>query len=252
MVREKTALVLSAGGMFGAYQAGAWKALAARFRPDVVVGASVGALNGWAIAGGAQPEALIREWLDPELRSCARLRLTWKGALDWRSLETRIQRLWSACQPQTGIGVVAVDLLRLRPRLFRNQEIGWRHLMASCAVLSGYPQVSIDGRLYSDGGLLEALPLWAAAEMGASKVIAVNALPQMPSLMVRTALRAIRALARHRAAPHDLEVLTIAPHQPLGSLRQAIFWDREAIQRWIEQGQRDAHSRLAAKMPEKV
>ncbi|MBM3775954.1 MAG: hypothetical protein FJW37_12460 [Acidobacteria bacterium] len=53
------ALVLSAGGMFGAYQAGAWRALEGRFRPDLVVGASVGALNGWAIAGGCAPEELV-------------------------------------------------------------------------------------------------------------------------------------------------------------------------------------------------
>ena len=45
-----TALVLSAGGMFGAYQAGAWKALAPELSPDLVVGTSAGSLNGWAIA----------------------------------------------------------------------------------------------------------------------------------------------------------------------------------------------------------
>ena len=40
-----TALVLSAGGMYGAYQAGAWKAIADIFQPDLVVGASIGAIN---------------------------------------------------------------------------------------------------------------------------------------------------------------------------------------------------------------
>src|SRR2546427_8151414 len=41
----KTALVLSGGGMFGAYQAGVWKALSHELSPDIVVGASVGALD---------------------------------------------------------------------------------------------------------------------------------------------------------------------------------------------------------------
>ena len=41
-----TALVLSAGGMYGAYQAGAWRVLAERFQPDLIVGASIGAVNG--------------------------------------------------------------------------------------------------------------------------------------------------------------------------------------------------------------
>ena len=62
---SKTALVLSAGGMFGAYQAGAWRELSACFQPDMVVGTSVGALNGWVIAGGCPPEELIRFWADP-------------------------------------------------------------------------------------------------------------------------------------------------------------------------------------------
>src|SRR5437667_282201 len=57
-MKTRTALVLSGGGMFGAWQAGAWKALASRFQPDLVVGASVGSLNGYAIAGGASGQAL--------------------------------------------------------------------------------------------------------------------------------------------------------------------------------------------------
>ena len=50
-VKPKTAVVLSAGGNYGAYQAGAWEVLAPIVEPDIVVGASVGSLNGWAIAG---------------------------------------------------------------------------------------------------------------------------------------------------------------------------------------------------------
>src|SRR5579863_4150304 len=74
MGEVKTALVLSAGGMFGAYQAGAWEALADGLRPDIVVGASVGAFNGIAIAAGCPPEQLRKRWLDPE-QSGAALRL---------------------------------------------------------------------------------------------------------------------------------------------------------------------------------
>src|ERR1039457_6584211 len=56
------ALVLSAGGMFGAYQAGVWNVLSRRFQPDLVVGTSAGALNGWAIAGGCPPAELVDMW----------------------------------------------------------------------------------------------------------------------------------------------------------------------------------------------
>src|SRR5215831_18093494 len=62
---SKTALVLSAGGMFGAYQAGAYQALADYTDFDMVVGVSVGALNGFAIASGCRPAELIERWRDP-------------------------------------------------------------------------------------------------------------------------------------------------------------------------------------------
>src|SRR5262249_36148628 len=60
----EAALVLSAGGMFGAYQAGAWSVLVDVFQPDLIVGASIGSINGWLIAGGCPPQELIDSWLD--------------------------------------------------------------------------------------------------------------------------------------------------------------------------------------------
>jgi len=45
--------------MFGAYQAGAWKVLSEQIEIDLVVGASVGAVNGWSIAGGCSADELI-------------------------------------------------------------------------------------------------------------------------------------------------------------------------------------------------
>lgn len=179
----KNALVLSAGGMFGAYQAGAWKGLAGRFRPDVVIGASVGALNGWAIAGGAAPEQLIAQWLDPGCARLARIRLPgapWRGIFDPAPLAERTEALWKAYRPRVEVGVVAVELGRFRPRLFRNAEITWRHLAASCAVLMCYPQVRIDSSWFTDGGLLGALPLWAAVALGAERIVAVNVLERGP------------------------------------------------------------------------
>ena len=51
----KTALVLSGGGSRGAYQVGCWKALnELGFTFDMVVGVSVGALNGGMVAQGEQ------------------------------------------------------------------------------------------------------------------------------------------------------------------------------------------------------
>jgi predicted acylesterase/phospholipase RssA len=238
----KTALALSAGGMFGAYQAGAWRALAGRFDPEIVVGASAGALNAWAIASDADPQALADEWLAPQLAQLARWRLQapWRGVFDASPLAELIQSLTSRYTPHRELGIVAVELPRLRPRLFRYPEIGWRHLVASCAVLFGYEQVRIGGAWYTDGGLLGALPLWAAAEMGAGRVLGINALPFMPSRAVRWGVRVIRALGRPPQAPPGMETRVISPSRPMGPLRDALFWRREAVERWIALGEEDA------------
>ncbi|MEK7409099.1 MAG: patatin-like phospholipase family protein [Acidobacteriota bacterium] len=242
--QHKKALVLSAGGMFGAYQAGAWKFLAGRFQPDVVIGASVGAVNGWAIAGGCSPEELIRDWRDPACAALTRLRLLrtpWRGFLDGDRLHARLREVWASFTPRVEVGVVAVELPRLRPRLFRNHEIGWEHLAASGALPFCYPQVRMNGVTYTDGGLLGALPLWAAAAMGATEVLAIHLLPQPLSRTLRALVRAVRAFApRLPAVPESLNLRTIAPARPLGSLRDSFTWRPDTIERWIDQGYRDA------------
>jgi predicted acylesterase/phospholipase RssA len=103
----------------------------------------------------------------------------------------------------------------------------------------------VDGRLYVDGGLLNVLPLWAASEMGAARAVVVNALPRMPSWTVRTIARAVRSISPRAPDAGDMEVLTIAPHTPLGSLWESMRWDRDAARRWIERGAEDARRAVA-------
>src|SRR5579884_2102390 len=67
--RRRLAAVLSGGGMMGAFQAGVVDSLAARaVRPDLVVGTSIGALNGafWAFHPGPEVgeslDGIWRKW----------------------------------------------------------------------------------------------------------------------------------------------------------------------------------------------
>lgn len=238
---EVTALMLSAGGMFGAYQAGVWKALARDFRLDLVVGASIGALNGWAIAGGCDPDELERYWLDER----SRLRLAFPrsfrhGVLDSASFDRRVRELFEAFRPRIRYAVVLTDLFKLRPQVFEG-EVSWQHLAASCALLGCFEQRRIGGRIYSDGGLLSVLPVWAAEELGATRIIAVNALPQMPSAAVRTLVGGLRRISGFRPGlTGPPGTIRIEPRAPLGSATDLLRWNREKVARWIEQGERDA------------
>jgi NTE family protein len=212
--------------MFAAWEAGVWKSLSGRFRPDLIVGASAGAWNGWAIAGGCSAEELILEWMDS---ATARI-----GLFRAEALHQRARELFLRYQSRIPFGLTVVEVPRLRARLVRGSEITWRHLAATCAIPFGFPPVRIQDRRYVDGGLLGALPLWAAEEMGATRAIAVNALTTLPFRMLHKAMRGRRASAA-------LEIIRIEPSTKLGSLRDAVRWSRANVERWIEQGERDAN-----------
>src|ERR1700691_4980243 len=214
--------------MFGAWQAGAWRSLASRFKPDLVVGASIGSLNGYAIAAGWSAVDLCHWWLQPGVASFRNLPKIVRGLIDARPLEIEY-------------GVVLVDLLRMKPRTVSGPAILPEHLLASCAVPVAYLPQRIDGRWYVDGGLLNPLPVWAAVELGATRIVALNALPEIPSALLRPFVKGFRAVFGHNPPlPPDVELRTLTPRRTLGSMHGALVWKRDNIARWIEQGAADA------------
>src|SRR5271165_1897434 len=217
---SKTALVLSAGGMFGAYQAGVWSVLADCCEPDLIVGASIGAVNGWIIAGGASPAELIDRWLT--LDCAARYRFQAPkalhgGVLDSRPLRAMIDEVFAAYRPRVEYALVTTEIARLRPRIFRGPDITAEVLNATTAIPWLFDQVRVDRTLHSDGGVLTPLPIWAAAELGADRIVAVNALALLPGLIPKVFVRVVRSVARFQPSePAGLEVIRIQPEGVLG------------------------------------
>ncbi len=241
-VAGKTALVLSAGGVFGAYQVGVWKALSRWFEPDLVVGASIGSINGWLIAGGCPPDELEQLWLEAgqHLRIHGRAPRRWsQGFLDMSAVDPVLAEVYGRFSPRTEYAAVITDVRRARPRIVGGREMTLRHLQASCAVPLALDLQRLDGRWYADGGLLSAVPLWAAAELGATRIIAVNCQPPAP-LPWRMVIRAGRAMSRFRTGPlAGVEVATITPARPLGSFLDLLRYRRERVAAWIGEGERD-------------
>jgi NTE family protein len=220
----KLALVFSGGGLFGAWQAGVWAGIESRVRPDLVVGASVGALNGYSVACGATGERLCAMWRDRELTK-------------FSSLPKNIRFLMSQHRPGTDFAVAVTDLLRMKPLVFQNDEITWRHMAASCAIPGVLKQYWIDGKLCSDGGLLNPLPVWAAVELGASHIIAVHALPQIPGWWLKPVVKGFRKVAGHHpATPQQVYLDVIMPPGPLGGVSDAVRWKKKNIERWLHEG----------------
>jgi NTE family protein len=138
------------------------------------------------------------------------------------------------------VAITMVEVPRLQLTYVTGDRITAAHLRASCAIPLGYPPVKIGGKYYVDGGLLGPVPLWAAAEMGATSAVVINALQFMPSLMLRATVGALRAVAAPKTRFPNIEVKSIAPSEPLGTVRDALFWKEENVRRWIALGERDA------------
>src|SRR5450759_2213571 len=105
-----TALVLSAGGLWAAWEVGAWSVLRERFRPDLIVGASAGAWNGWAIAGGCTPLELARLWLDPATGEVMRFGPHATGFLRGEPLRAKARELFERFSPRVPFALTTVEI----------------------------------------------------------------------------------------------------------------------------------------------
>jgi len=220
-----TALVLSAGGMWTAWEVGAWSVLREELHPDIVVGASAGAWNGFAITGGASPDDLRREWMDPGMEHVFRDRPA--------RMYEKAQELYARYPSRAPFALTIVEVPSLRSRIVREHEITWRHLAATGAIPCVFPPMKLDGRRYVDGGLRAGLPLWAAEELGATRAIALNVL-NTPGF------RFLHRVAMGKHASKKLDVIRIEPSERLGTLWDAVMWNPKNVERWIALGERDA------------
>jgi predicted acylesterase/phospholipase RssA len=243
---KRVALALSSGGMFGGYQAGVWKELETLIRPDAVLGASIGSLNGWAIAGGASADELRDWWLrfGDAHKLALRFPKGWlTGIVDSGRILAQIEALHRAYPRQIDFGVVLTELPRFRPRLFVNDQVDWRHLAASCAVIGVLPMHRFDKRIYADGGLLDPRPLSGFSHFNIDVVIGVNVLPIRPRSAYGAMIKSLQWVTRY--APRvNVSIVEVGPEQFLGGLGDAVRFKRENFDRWFEQGREAMRKQL--------
>ncbi len=169
----KVAVVLSGGGNRGVVQVGMLRALVeAGVRPDVVVGTSVGSLNGAALARDPSPAGI--DELEAVWLTLSRERLFGDGRLTraWR-LASRASHLFASeglaevidsfgveefAELAAPLRVVACDLTTGAEAVFTSGPLK-PALLASCALPGVYPPVEHDGRLLVDGGVVNNVPV---------------------------------------------------------------------------------------------
>ncbi|MFN2389676.1 MAG: patatin-like phospholipase family protein [Actinomycetota bacterium] len=190
--KDRVAFVLSGGGPLGALQVGALRALIERgVQPELAVGSSVGALNGAFLAfdptldGVAELERHWRAFRDGDLFPGGRFRVPWarmlrRGSAVFensglrRMIESGLGRDLRFEDARLPLGVVATDIETGVERLFSSGPLT-DPLLASAAMPGIFPPVAIEGRVYTDGGVANNVPLAPAIAMGAKTLYVMNA-----------------------------------------------------------------------------
>jgi NTE family protein len=223
---RELAFVLGGGGVLGAHEVGMLRALAERdIKPDVVLGTSVGAVNGAFFAA------------DPTLGGVERLTELWcESAWSERSPGATFRRLSTLARSGTHLESLSEMRARLQGMLpaqrVEDLEVPFQCVaasieraaehwfdrgpladvvLASCAVPGILPPVPIDGEHFIDGGIVNSIPVSRAVALGARKiyVLQVGRLEQSlkpPRRPWEVGLVAFEVARRHRFA-HDLHSL---------------------------------------------
>lgn len=185
----RTAFVLGGGGMFGAAEVGMLRALLERdIAPDLVLGTSVGALNGVAVAAS------------PDLGAVARLTEAWTS-LSARDVfgssvvgqlgnlvrhgthlhaDDGLRRLVADAADGARIEDLAVPF-QCVSACIETASAHWftsgpivDAVLASCAVPGLLPPACVDGRHFFDGGLVASVPVGRALELGAERIFVLH------------------------------------------------------------------------------
>jgi NTE family protein len=242
MGNARTAFVLSGGASLGAVQAGMLRALYERgVRPDLIVGTSVGALNGAFIASRPPTAATALElaevWRGVGSGNVFPLNpltgfLGFFGASDHlvsdhglRKLVADHLELGALEDSRIPLHVIATDLLSGRElRLSRGNAL--EAVMASAAIPGVFPAVEWKGRRLIDGGVANNTPIIDAIELGADRIYVLptgNAcdLPEAPGGAVAMLLHAMSLLVMRRllleieALRDRAELIVLPPPCPL-------------------------------------
>ena len=180
----KTAFVLGGGGVLGAHEVGMLRALAeAGVIPDVIVGTSVGAINGAFVAADpAGAAARLGElWQGPGLQRAFSGNLLGRATTLARS-RTHLHAIGPlAAMLEQALPVhtfaeltlpfhcVAASIERASARWFSSGPLV-PAVLASCAVPGLLPPVEVDGEHHFDGGLVHSIPVGRAVEMGCQTI----------------------------------------------------------------------------------
>jgi NTE family protein len=234
------AFVLGGGGQLGAGEVGMLRALLERgHTPDVVVGTSVGAINGAAVASEptvAMVQRLQDTWSDIErsdvfagsflnrLATLARTGTHLHGNDALRAALTEALPIPLIENLPVRFECVAASIESASEHWFTAGSLV-EAVLASAAVPGILPPVEVAGEHYIDGGIVNSIPVDRAVQLGASRIFVMHVgrldRPlEPPRWPWEVALVAFEIARRHRfhgdlaSLPDSLEVHVLPTGQP--------------------------------------
>lgn len=185
-----TAFVLGGGGVLGAVEVGMLRALLERdIVPDLVLGTSVGALNGAMVA--RRPDVSVVDRLtelwaataqgkdvygDRPLRTVRRAVSTGTHIYSSTPLRRRLEEEFGETRFEdlpVSFGVCAASIERAAEHWFTSGPIV-PAILASAAVPGLLPPAEVDGEHFLDGGLVNSIPVGRAVEQGATRIFVLQ------------------------------------------------------------------------------
>lgn len=176
--RPRTAWVLSSGGPRGFVHVGVLKALdELGLKPDLIVGASAGAAVGVLHAAGRSGLDLERMALELQPWRLGRLTLQGEERLAGDAIASMVrEQAGHRLLEQLPCPVVCVV-----QRLPQGEVLGFNAgdlglaVQAACAIEGQFSPVRIHGQRHADADLCMPLPVRLARQLGATRVLAVDA-----------------------------------------------------------------------------
>jgi NTE family protein len=186
-----TAFVLGGGGVLGAVEVGMLRALLERgIRPDLVLGTSVGALNGAMVARDPTPavvERLTDLWRgasasrqevygDRPLRTVRRAVATGTHIYSAKPLTKRLREEFGDLRIEDlpiRFQVCAASIERAAEHWFESGPLV-DAVVASAAVPGLLPPARVGDEHYLDGGIVNSIPVGRAVRLGATRVFVLQ------------------------------------------------------------------------------
>jgi NTE family protein len=236
-------LALSGGGAYGAAHVGVLQELGARgIRPGIVAGTSSGALVGAAYAADLPLALIERASHGFRWSSIARMSFAPRlGLLDSGALTEAIHRVLGRDPLIEDLprrfGAVATDIRTRRAVVIDSGSLDVA-LRATVAVPGLLPPVRRGKQVLMDGGMIDNVPLGAARELGASRVIVVRLHAKWENV------RMMRVASSAADLEEDPSVILIQPE--MEGLAQ---WSMGDVPHLIAEGRRAAREALDRVQP---